>query len=197
VSDKSKDLVGIEANSVSNNNSSIVTTIFEIDRKYQEQIADFMNQLHSLNSEIESITKELELLQENIKDNEKELKSISNNVNSDLLYIEKLNDKLVNKIYIAIEMKKVDSFNSSYQSIVDELNEDIRELEIDILQKELQKENLQLKLMPSWQKITELKQKLNKLTTKKRYIESLGLQKNSNNTQEKQLSNEVVDVDAQ
>jgi len=196
VSQKSKELVELEANSVSSNNN-LVTTIFEIDRQYQEQISQFMTQLHSINSEIESLDKEIELTKENIKDNEKELESLSSSIGSELLYLQKLNDKLISKINVAIEMKKIDNLTSSYMDVIDELNEEIKDLEIDILQKELQKENLQLKLMPSWQKIAELKNKLNKLQTQKKYIESLGLQKNAVLNDKKESPTEVVDVEAQ
>ena len=196
MSQKSKELVELEANSVSSNNN-LVTTIFEIDRQYQEQISQFMTQLHSINSEIESLDKEIELTKENIKDNEKELESLSSSIGSELLYLQKLNDKLISKINVAIEMKKIDNLTSSYMDVIDELNEEIKDLEIDILQKELQKENLQLKLMPSWQKIAELKNKLNKLQTQKKYIESLGLQKNAVLNDKKESPTEVVDVEAQ
>jgi len=197
VSQKSKELMEVEANNLAANNNNLVTTIFEIDRQYQEQISHFMTQLHTINSDIESLDKEIELIKESIKEKEKELESLTNSVSSELLYLEKLNEKLISKINVAIEMKKIDNFTQNYKDALDELSEEIRELEIDILQKELQKENLQLKLMPSWQKITDLKNKLNKLKTKKRYIESLGLQKNSNISEKKEIPTEVVDVEVQ
>lgn len=197
MSQKSKELMEVEANNLAANNNNLVTTIFEIDRQYQEQISHFMTQLHTINSDIESLDKEIELIKESIKEKEKELESLTNSVSSELLYLEKLNEKLISKINVAIEMKKIDNFTQNYKDALDELSEEIRELEIDILQKELQKENLQLKLMPSWQKITDLKNKLNKLKTKKRYIESLGLQKNSNISEKKEIPTEVVDVEVQ
>jgi len=168
--------------------------LFEIDRKYQEQFSLFLNELHGLNSDIERLEKDIVIIKENIAKEEKELKDISAEIKAQLLHLEKLNEKLINKISVAIEMKKINNYSDSYKSIIEELSEDVRELEIDILQKELQKENLQLKLIPSWQKITEIKDKINKLQTQKRYIESLGLNKTPS-IPKNQISSNIVDVE--
>ncbi len=173
----------------------LATALFEIDRKYQEQFAHFLNELHTINSEIEQLEKNIDLIKESIAKEEEELQKLSLSIEAELLHLERLNEKLINKVSVALEMKKIDSLSKSYEAIIQELNEDIRVLEIDILQKELQKENLQLKIMPSKQKITELQESINKLQVQKKYIESLGLQKTPLLTNYN--SSAVVDVEAE
>ena len=194
MSQKSNELTKVDSNNLTPNNN-LVSTILEIDRQYQEQISNFFTQLHTINSDIIALEKEIELIEDTNKDREKELETLKNTINSELLYLEKLNEKLISKVNVAIEMQKLNNFTQNYKDTLDEISEDIREVEIDILQKELQKENLQLKLMPSWQKITDLKNEINKLTTKKRYIESLGLQKKSTINETKELPSEIIDVE--
>jgi len=193
MAEQTKELVELERASVPSA-QQLASALFEIDRKYQEQFSIFFNELHAINTQIEQLEKEKALLSESIKKEEKELKNLSAQIDAELLHLEKLNEKIINKITVALEMKKVNNYNDAYKSMIDELSEDIRVLEIDILQKELQKENLQLKLMPSWQKITEIKDKLHKLQANKKYIESLGLNK-SPIAQKNAIASKVIDTE--
>ncbi len=175
MSNSSKDLV------TANNTHNLTSVLIKIDKKYQEQIYSFINELQNLNSEVDLINNEINVIKENIASLEEELKSLNSEIKSELLYLEKLNDKFLKKASVAFEIKKLNIKDNSSLDIIDELLEEIRELEIDILQKELQKENIQLKLIPSWQKITELKSKISEIEAQKRYIESLGTFNKVNN----------------
>jgi chromosome segregation ATPase len=195
VSENSKDVVSVEANSSSSYN--LATALIEIDKKYQEQIYNFMTQLHNLNSEIDNFKNEIKTIQESIETEEQELQELNTQIKAELLHLEKLNETFLKKASIALEVEKLDVSNSVYKDMIEELDEEIRELEIDILQKELQKENLQLKIMPSLQKIAELKSKIKELEAQKRYIESLGVQKQIAIQQQKELPNDIVDINAE
>ncbi len=195
MSENSKDVVSVEANSSSSYN--LATALIEIDKKYQEQIYNFMTQLHNLNSEIDNFKNEIKTIQESIETEEQELQELNTQIKAELLHLEKLNETFLKKASIALEVEKLDVSNSVYKDMIEELDEEIRELEIDILQKELQKENLQLKIMPSLQKIAELKSKIKELEAQKRYIESLGVQKQIAIQQQKELPNDIVDINAE
>ena len=182
----------------SNIKVELASKIKEIDKLYQEGVIEYTESIYRYNIEIEKIRNEIAVTQGKNKKAETALLDIERSIEYQEQSLVGLHQKFIQKTSSIVELKTEykDSLQENlYQSTLKrkereiyELVDEIEEVELSFLNKELQRINLEELLEPKRTLLEELNRSLKELELEKSYFESTGLQKISrSNIEQKAL----------
>jgi len=151
-----------------------------LDGRYRENVANYAEAIHACNHEMEQLRIELERLESEREPLAKRVRAMTKETDNRLYLLEHLNETYIHKRRVlaaldeelqTIKEEHTPSLEHRYSEI-ETIGREISDLEIALLESELQKQNLLLAIEPIEQEIRSVKERLEKLTSQKRYIES-------------------------
>ena len=154
-----------------------------LDSRYKENIAAYAEELHECTHKIEVARIELEQLKREKEPYLSQLNDAEKEVGHEMHLLEHLNEQWIQKAFVLSELENElkhlsyspqegDTMIQSRYRETERLHQEIEDLEITILKRELDKQNLLLKIEPIDRKINLLLQKIQELQSRKHYIES-------------------------
>jgi chromosome segregation ATPase len=161
----------------------VTTALSTMQRHYQENIAAFAETMHELSMRIDECKSDIEKLKREIAPHETELERFHADVAAQTALLENLNERYIRKCSVLEEFEKELARSKNTEALalqhrydeLEELLEEIEALEITLLQKELERQNIILRIEPQRQRIIALENEIGKLEAQKRYIESAKL----------------------
>jgi hypothetical protein len=170
--------------------------IKEIDDLYQKGVIEYTESIYRYNIEIEKIRNEITITQAKNKKAEMALLDIEKSIEYQEQSLVALHQKFMQKTNSIVELKseykdalQVDLYQATLKRKkreVYELIDEIEEMELSFLNKELQRINLEELLEPKRMLLEELNRNLTELELEKSYFESTGLQRISRSNIEQQ-----------
>jgi len=165
--------------------AQVAMALSVLDRRYKENIADYAQELHSCTHKIDSARIELEMLRKQKEPHDEALVLVEKEIEYALRLLQRLSDQYIQKTTVAAELEEElenlghseesKSVLQSRRNELERLQMEIEELELTLLQHELEKQNLLLKIEPIIRKISSQERLIRELEAKKRYIESAHL----------------------
>lgn len=179
-----------------------------IENRYKESIAGYAEEMQHYTMQIEKVQSEITQLTEMKSADEALLGNIDGDVAYEMRLLERLHEQFLQKMAVRTELlslvneKDVAESESKNEILLHELLDEIEELEITLLKKELEKQNTLQKLEPVRQQIQTLEFKLKELELEKKYLESTKVHKLSQLNQtmpeddaESEEEKNIVDTD--
>ena len=158
--------------------------IDSIEKGYKERIAALADEIHKLDAQIEQLSKDAALLEEEKAPQEERVTQLDQEITAETKFLERLTEQLVKKAEVTAELKqeldRVQEPGSTHllhnrKLILKELQKEIEETEIQLIEKELERQNHLIEIEPKRQQIRALRMRINALQAQKRYIESSGM----------------------
>jgi len=173
----------------------VATKVKEIDRLYLEGVSKYSENIYLYNIEIDKVKTKISMQNKKIEKESQIVLLLDNEIKYESNLIDKYNNKFIEKV------KSLDELRNEYSSIMEksvyteifsrkkrevlELLDEVEELELTLLNKELARINAVEKLEPEENIILDLKKVLEDLELKKGYLESTGLSNVTNISLEK------------
>jgi len=174
----------------------LASKIKEIDDLYQKGVIEYSESINRYNIELEKLRNEITITQEKSKKSENTLGNIEKSIEYQEQSLVALHQKFVQKTNSILELKTeykdaldAQLYNATIkrkERDIFELIDEIEEMELSFLNKELQRINLEELLEPKRSLLEELNRNLKELELEKSYFESTGLQRLSRSNIEQQ-----------
>lgn len=174
----------------------LASKIKEIDDLYQKGVIEYSESINRYNVELEKLRNEITITQEKSKKSENTLGNIEKSIEYQEQSLVALHQKFVQKTNSILELKTeykdaldAQLYNATIkrkERDIFELIDEIEEMELSFLNKELQRINLEELLEPKRSLLEELNRNLKELELEKSYFESTGLQRLSRSNIEQQ-----------
>jgi hypothetical protein len=165
----------------------LVSTIRQIDTLYKDGVLQYKESIYQYNIEIEKLKSNIENESKKSEQKEYDLLMIENEITYEAKLVDKQNSKFIEKV------KSIDELKHDYKNVMEkqvyeevlarkerelfDMLDDLEELELSLLNKELIRLNKVERLDPLRTKIYDLKVELRDLELKKNYLENTGLGK--------------------
>ena len=180
---KSSDISSTKESDISNQiTAQVAMALGTLDGKYKENVANYAQELHHCTHQIETENISLDLLFKEKEPHDTALTAVEKEIDYELRILERLSEQWVQKTVVlnelTIEMKQLahlpehDVMFQSRREAFKILDQEIEDFELTLLEHELEKQNILLKIEPIDQKIRALQKSIRELESKKRYIES-------------------------
>jgi chromosome segregation ATPase len=177
----------------------------ELTALYQDRFAAYSKELHQLSAKIQQLQKEIRILVDAKSQEELAFSTLEREVEAELKILTRLNEQYLKKAEVIIELRRLTQESNAViearVQMIDELLEEIEEVELLLLQKELECQNRRLELAPKREAIVHLEHQINTLEAQKQYLESAGvhhithptLPTHSTNQEENFIETEIED----
>ncbi len=168
------------------NAAHLTMALSHLEGRYRANVKAYAQELHACNQQIEVLKSQKATLLQEKEPESKRLSEVEKEIEHQTKMLTYLHQQWMQKCTVVTELKRelqaltVDSDAKSkalegrYVAL-DTLSEEIESLEVSLLEHELERQNLMLKLEPVEQKIRAIEQEIDTLEAQKRYIESAHL----------------------
>jgi len=158
--------------------AQVAMALSALDNRYKENIADYAQELHSCTHKIEMARIDLEMLQKQKEPHDNTLLLVEKELEYALRLLERLTEQWVRKTAVVSELEtelenlghseESGSVLQSRRTELESLQTEIEDLELTLLNHELEKQNLLLKIEPAERRMAALEQSIRELESKKR-----------------------------
>jgi hypothetical protein len=168
---------------------------------YKKEIHSYVEELQQYIFTIEKYKNEILLQKKSLKPQEDIFEALKHDISYDLRILERSNNKFLEDSKLLIELKSFlgdDNHKERFlekQNTLQHLLVEIKEIEKTLLIKELEKQNILLKMKPLLKKIEILESDLNKVVLEKNFMESTKIHQISQQEQLQFMKNEAKDED--
>lgn len=162
--------------------AQVTMALSTLDSRYKENVANYAQELHECTHKIEMEKISLEQLYKEKEPHRNALLSVEKEVDHGLRMLEHFTEEWIQKTMVVAElekeMKQLELLQEQERTFsyrreeLKGLQEEIDDVELNLLQHELQRQNLLLKIEPIDHKISALQKKIRELESQKQYIES-------------------------
>ena len=162
--------------------AQVTMALSTLDSKYKENVANYAQELHNCTHQIETARISLDLLFKEKEPHDTALTVVEKEIDYEVRMLERLSEQWVQKTVVLseleIEMKQLEHLpehDVMFHNRREELKRvdlEIGDFELALLNHELEKQNILLKIEPIDQKIRAVQKSMRELESKKRFIES-------------------------
>ena len=163
--------------------AQVTMALSALDNRYKENIAGYAQELHSCTHMIDMARIDLDMIEKQKEPHSRELLSREKEIEYTLRLLERLTEQCVQKTVVIAELEselenlghlggESEAVLHSRYTELRRLEQEIGDLELTLLNHELEKQNILLKIEPVERKIDALEKKIRELESQKRYIES-------------------------
>jgi|GEM_PF-6168633 len=167
------------------NAAQLTMALSHLESRYRANVKAYAQELHACNQQIEVLKSQKATLLQEKEPESKRLSEVEKEIEHQTKMLTYLHQQWMQKCTVVTELKKelkeLTTQEARHKALkeryvaLDTLNEEIETVEIHLLEHELERQNLILKLEPVEQKIRAIEQEIDTLEAQKRYIESAHL----------------------
>jgi len=180
---KTTDFAMVENDELSTQITSQVTmALSALDSRYKENVATYAQELSECTHKIETVCIDLDLIKKEKEPYENALLLVEKEIDHGVRMLEHFSEQWIQKTVVIVELESelnhlehIKKSNMMFQNRYEELKKlqlEIENCELILLNHELERQNILLKIEPINHKVHAFEKNIRELESKKRYIES-------------------------